>query len=137
MGLILDTSEVVAAERRGHSILQFLEHVKAICGETDLGLSVVTIAELVHGAYRAKSDPERNRRLAFIDRLCQDIPVYPVTLPIARNAGRIDGELASRGITLSFEDVTIGATALQLGFDVATVNIKHFKPIPGLTVISL
>lgn len=137
MGLILDTSEIVAAERRGLSVLQILEHIKMVCGETDLGLSVVTIAELMHGAYRTQLDRERQRRLAFIDRLCLDIPVYPVTLAIARLAGRIEGELASRGTTLAFEDVAIGATALQLGFEVATVNVKHFKPIPSLTVISL
>jgi len=91
----------------------------------------------MHGAYRTQVDRERQRRSAFIDRLCLDIPIYPITLAIARLAGRIEGELASLGTTLAFEDVAIGATALQLGFDVATVNVKHFKPIPGLTVISL
>jgi predicted nucleic acid-binding protein len=31
----------------------------------------------------------------------------------------------------------IGATALHLGFAVATLNLKHFHAIPGLAVVTL
>jgi len=31
----------------------------------------------------------------------------------------------------------IGATALSLGFSLLTVNLRHFKLIPGLNVIAL
>jgi predicted nucleic acid-binding protein len=51
--------------------------------------------------------------------------------------GRLEGELASLGFTMSFEDLAIGVTALQLGFEVATLNVKHYKLIPGLKVISI
>jgi predicted nucleic acid-binding protein len=135
VGLILDSSIVIAAERRGHSVLQILEQIKTAYGEIDLGLSVVTIAELMHGAFRTKTDAQRQTRLAFIDRLCIDIPVYPLTLDIARLVGRIEGEQANKGIALAFEDLAIGVTALQLGFDVATLNLKHFRLIPGLKIV--
>ncbi|MGD0796083.1 MAG: hypothetical protein ABR910_00035 [Acidobacteriaceae bacterium] len=36
-----------------------------------------------------------------------------------------------------FTDLLIGATALSLGFSVMTENVRHFKLIPGLDVISL
>jgi len=49
VGLILDSSVVIAAERRSHTVRQILEQIQASCGETDVGLSVVTIAELMHG----------------------------------------------------------------------------------------
>lgn len=137
MGLILDSSIVIAQERQGHSVLQILEQMKAAYGDIDMGLSVVTIAELVHGAYRTKTDSAKQRRLAFIDRLCLDMPVYPITLKIARLVGRIEGEQASKGITLAFEDLAIGVTALEMGFDVATLNLKHFRLIPGLNVVAL
>ena len=74
MGLILDTSVVVAAERRGHDVPQILEQIRTAYSEIDVGLSVVTIAELMHGAYRAKTDADRLRRLAFIEELCRDVP---------------------------------------------------------------
>lgn len=137
MGLILDSSVLIAAERRGHSLLQILEQIKATFGEVDIGISVVTVAELTHGAFRANEDKLKQRRLSFIDRLCKDVPVYPVTLEIARLIGRIEGEHASQGLTLAFEDLAIGVTALRLGFDIATLNARHFKLIPGLNVVSI
>jgi hypothetical protein len=39
----------------------------------------------MHGAYRAKDEPVERRRVAFIDRLCSDVPVHPVTVEIARS----------------------------------------------------
>ena len=137
MGLILDSSIVIAAERRGHTVRQILEQIKAAYGEIDIGLSVVTIAELMHGAYRAKDEAQKRRRLAFIDRLCSDVLLHPVTVEVARRVGRIEGEQAAQGIVIAFEDLAIGVTALQLGFDVATLNLRHFQRIPGLTVVTL
>jgi predicted nucleic acid-binding protein len=32
--------------------------------------------------------------------------------------------------------LAIGVTALHLGFDVATLNIRHFQKIPGLKIVS-
>jgi len=136
MGLIIDSSVVIAAERRGHTILQILEQVRTSHGEIDIGLSVVTIAELIHGAFRAKTDTDRQRRLGFVDRLCSDVPVYPVTIEVARMVGRIEGEQAAKGIAIPFEDLVIGATALQLGFDVVTHNFRHFQRIPRLKVVA-
>jgi predicted nucleic acid-binding protein len=73
--VILDSSVVIASERRGHSVLEILEQLRAAQGDIDIGLSVVTVAELTHGAYRSKNERDRLRRLAFIERLCQDVPV--------------------------------------------------------------
>ena len=128
---------MVAAERRGHNIPQILEQIRVAYGEIDVGLSVVTIAELTHGAYRAKTEADRLQRLAFIEELCRDVPVHPVTLEIARGIGRIEGQQAAQGISLSFEDLAIGMTALELGFGVATLNLRHFQMIPGLKIVSL
>jgi predicted nucleic acid-binding protein len=135
MGLILDSSTVIEAERKSLSVREILEQFKARHGESEIGLSVVTIAELVHGAYRAKDEGRKLRRLAFVDRLCLDIPVYPVTVEIARTVGRIEGQQASQGFTLAFEDLAIGVTALQLGFEIVTHNEKDFKLIPGLRIV--
>jgi tRNA(fMet)-specific endonuclease VapC len=136
VGLILDSSVVMAAERRGRTVRQILEQVQATYGEIDIGLSVVTVAELFHGAYRAKDESSRERRLGFIYRLCSDVPVHPFTVEMAREVGRIEGEQGARGIAIPFEDLVIGVTALQLGFDVATQNVQHFQLIPSLRVVS-
>ena len=95
MGLILDSSVVITAERKGKTLREILEQVHASHGDVELGISVVTVAELVHGAYRAESETRQKRRLSFIEELCRDGPVYPVTLEIARLAGRIQGQAGS------------------------------------------
>jgi predicted nucleic acid-binding protein len=136
VGVILDSSVIIAAERRCHSVRQILEQVQASQGDIEIALSVVTVAELMHGAYRAKTPEQQQRRLAFIDRLCRDVPVHPVTLAVARLAGRIDGQQESKGIQVAFEDLLIGATALHLDYAVATINLRHFRQIPDLTVIN-
>ena len=137
MGIALDSSVIIAAERRGHTVREILEQVKVAQGEIEIGISVVTIAELVHGAYRAKTQTQQQQRLEFIERLSSDVPVYPVTLDIARLAGRIEGQQQAMGIQFAFEDLLIGATALHLGYNVATLNLRDFKRIPGLSVIQL
>lgn len=114
---------------------RILESLKASAGEQEIGLSVVSIAELVHGAYRARNAEQQTNRLEFIERLCSDVPVYPVTLEIARIAGRIEGQQQSKGIQLAFEDLLIGGTALHLGYELMTSNLRDFQRIPGLTVV--
>lgn len=135
MGLILDSSVVIAGERRGHTVRQILEQFRSDYGETDIGLSVVTIVELIHGVQRAGTEERQHRRQAFVDELIRDVPVHPVTLEVARLAGRIEGDQAAHGVMIGFEDLLIAATALQLGFGVVTGNVRHFEQIPGLQVV--
>jgi predicted nucleic acid-binding protein len=137
MGLILDSTFLIAAERQGKSVLQILEQIEAAFGAVDIGISVVAIAELVHGAYRAQDETRKQRRLKFVESLCADVPIYPLTLGVARTIGRLDGELEGHGVSVAFEDLAIGATALALGFEVATANLRHFQSIPGLKVVAI
>jgi tRNA(fMet)-specific endonuclease VapC len=134
LGIIVDSSVIIAAERRGHSVRQILEQIKASQGETEIAVSVVTVAELMHGAYRAKTPQQQQDRLVFIDRLCWDVPV---TLAIARLAGRIEGQQGAKNIKLPFEDLSIGTTALHLDYAVATLDLRHFQLIPDLSVVRL
>jgi len=131
VGLILDSSVIIAAERRGHSVRQILEQVQAAHAEAENALSVVSIAELVHGAFRAKTQDQADRRLAFVERLSTDVPEYPVTIEIARLAGQQE----AKGVQLAFEDLLIGATALHFGCQIATLNVRDFQRVPGLTIV--
>jgi len=73
----------------------------------------------------------------FVEELSQAIPVHPVTLEIAQLAGRIEGEQAAKGVVIALPDLLIGVTALHLGYSVATLNARHFRLIPGLSVVEL
>jgi len=134
---MLDSSILIAGERRGETVKQIIERVRSAHGDQEGALSVISIIELTHGIYRAKLDAERVRRKAFTDELARDLIVHPVSLAIAQLAGRIEGEQAARGISIAIEDLIIGATALYIGFDVATLNVRHFQAIPGLNVVTL
>lgn len=137
MGLILDTSAIVTAERQGDSVPRILSRMRDVLGDAEVGLSVVSVIELTHGIQRARHETQRQRREAFVEELIAAVAVYPVTVEIAQLAGLISGREAARGVNLPLEDLLIGATALQLGFEVVTENIRHFQLIPNLVVKSL
>lgn len=124
-------------ERLGEGIEDLLGRARTVHGETDIAISTISVVELTHGIYRARSETDRQRRRIFADGIFEDLIVYPVTLEIAQLAGRIEGEQAAIGNIIAFEDLVIGATALHLGFDVVSNNLKHFQRIPGLRVVSL
>jgi tRNA(fMet)-specific endonuclease VapC len=137
MGLILDSSILIAGERGGESVREILQRVQASQGETEAALSAVSVVELTHGIYRAKSNADRERRREFTEELCRDLVVHPVTLEIAQLAGKIEGEQAARGVSIAFEDLLIRTTALHPSYSVATLNVRHFRLIPGHSVVQL
>ncbi len=137
MGLILDSSILIAGERRGETVKQVIERIHAAHGNIETALSAISIIELTHGIYRARTGSIQLRRKVFVDELVRDMIVHPVSIAIAQLAGRIEGEQAANGISIAFEDLVIGVTALHLGFDVATINVKHFQNIPGLNVVMI
>lgn len=89
MGLILDSSILVAGERSRNSVKQVIQRVRAAHGDVESALSAISIIELTHGIYRATTDADRVRRKAFVDELGRDMIVHPVSLGIAQLAGRI------------------------------------------------
>lgn len=137
MGLILDSSVVIAAERRGDTPEQLVQQVISAAGNQEAALSSVGLTELVHGIYRANSAQVQSRRQSFVDELRIGLTVYPYTAETAMLAGRIDGEQTAKGVIIPYADLLIGATALSLAFSVLTSNLRHFTLIPGLHVISL
>jgi len=113
MGLILDSSIVIAAERRGDTVEQLIDNILKTTGDQEAALSAVGLTELVHGIYRAQTAEVRHRRKAFIHELLADLAVYPYTKDTALLAGKIDGEQQSRGVVIPFGDLLIGAKRLR------------------------
>ena len=63
MGIIFDTSAIIAIER-GHESLDALIAGRA---EEPFGISVITAAELLHGVERADTEERKLRRQAFVE----------------------------------------------------------------------
>ena len=137
MGLTLDSSVVIAAERRGDTPTQLVRQIVSAVCEDQLAIASVALTELVHGIFRATYPQVRSRREAFINELLTDIEVVPYTQSTAFLAGRIDGEQRTIGVTIPSLDLLIGATALEIGYGVLTANVRHFQLIPGLKIVTL
>jgi len=137
MGLILDSTVLVAAEREGKNARKLLKDISGNTGDTEVAISVLTLVELAHGAARANTAERKEKRLQFIEELITALPVHPITVAIALRAGQVDGQCRAQGVQIPLTDLLIGVTALELGYGLATENSRHFRLIPGLSISSL
>jgi predicted nucleic acid-binding protein len=134
VGVILDSSAVIAGERKKQPATELLAELRLKLGPEMIALSTVSVIELEHGIWRAKDAVQAARRKAFLDDLFAVVPAYPLTFEIARRAARIDGESKRKGVVIPFQDLVIGVTALEFDYAVATLNARHFEMIPDLVV---
>lgn len=131
MGLILDTSLLVAHERRRFDLAGFLlRH-----GNEPAAIAAVTLSELLHGWHRASDPTIKAERSAFVLAVRRDYAVIPFGEAQAEVHSRIWADLASQGIVIGPHDLQIAATALSLNYDLATLNEREFSRVPGLRVI--
>ena len=132
---MLDSSAAIAAGRGRQSVVDFIETILRAHGPLDLSLSPVTVAELVHGIFRARTPAAAESRRLFVEERFSLIPVHPFTSRTGWLVGRIEGREATKGNVLPFGDLMIAATALEQGYAVSTRNLRHFQKLPGLTVL--
>ena len=57
LGLILDSSVIIAAERKRQTVEDLLASVGRTFGEIEIAISAVTLAELLHGVARGSQRP--------------------------------------------------------------------------------
>ncbi len=128
MGVILDTSILIAAERKEFEIDSLTENRE----EEVFGLSVISVSELLHGVHRANSRTRRLKRSAYVEKIIELFPIFVFEVSTARIYAELWSDLSRRGVRIGAHDLIIGATALSLGFSVATHNKRHFERIEGL-----
>ena len=128
MGVILDTSVLIAAERGNFDIDQFTRGRE----EEPFGLSAMTVAELLDGVLRADSEKRRLARAAFVEKVIELFPIYPFEVFAARMYAEVWASLLKKGVQIGAHDLIIASTALALGFSVVTFNKRHFDKIRGL-----
>lgn len=107
MGLILDSSVHNARERDVEMLADLLLRMQAKLGER---------SEDGHSALNG---------------------VGLTTLSSAQIAARIEEEQALEGITIASADLVLDATALCLGFDGATLDVRHLQHGPSLTLVTI
>ncbi len=128
MGLIFDSSELISLERNRGALDDLVK------GREDepFGISVVTVAELLHGVERADSESRRLKRQAFVEMAIEQFPVFPFNTAVARIYARIWASLVRQGLSVGSHDMIIAATAISLDYSVITSNRRDFEKIEGL-----
>lgn len=96
-------------------------------------ISVITYGELVFGAHGSQRVTEN---LAKVYRLKEIFPLIDISPAIMDTFGVLKADLRKSGTPVDDFDLFIGATALTIGYSVVTNNERHYKKIPGLTVIN-
>jgi tRNA(fMet)-specific endonuclease VapC len=137
MGVVLDSSVLIAAEREKRPVSQLLASLSAELSETEFLLSAITVMELEHGWHRANTPEAAGKRRRYLDEVLAILPVEPFTGEMGVLAAKIDANMKKAGLVLATADLLIGVTALHYGYAVGTRNLRHFQMIPGLRVIAL
>ena len=131
MRYLLDTNTLSALMKRTRSADLLLR--MAMTAQEDRATSSVSLAELLFGAYRARSRSEELLRM-----IAQEVPgnmwVLPFDEEAAEEYGRLSAYLEAQGTPIGEADTQIAAIALANDLTVVTGNVRHFERVPGLTV---
>lgn len=129
--MIQDTSFIVDLLRGDEDAVQFLETMER--ESRPQKVSSVTVLELYEGV--ARSDTPEGKRERILGVL-ESKYVVDADHAVMRKAGKLSGELISRGARIEREDCIIAATALLNDEAVVTRNTDHFERIDNLDVRS-
>ena len=143
MGTVVDTTVFVDLQRgvrrrrpndTGRLIGERLE--RFLGPDEEVAIAAITASELLHGVHRASTE-HRARREAFVESVLAAVPVLDFDLLAARAHARLWAGLASAGAHVGAHDRLVAATAVSIGWSVATANVAHFARIPGLDVVEV
>src|SRR5437879_18225 len=127
MGVIFDTSVLIALERGA------LDPDRLVQGrEEPFGISVISAAELLHGVHRADTQKRRIKRSSYVEKVLELYAIYPFELGAARIYAEVWATLQRKGVRIGAHDLMIAATAISLGWTVATLDLRDYRKIDGL-----
>ena len=134
MGTLIDTSVLIAAERGDLDLDAQLES-DADAEDEEVVVAAISASELFHGVHRLKAGVRRARVETLVEQLLARIPVVPFDLTCARAHAIMSADLRARGQAVGAHDLLIAATAVALGYRVATRDRRSFPKIRDLHVV--
>lgn len=131
MGLVIDTSALVALER---GQVDWGSRLDAL--DEALVVPAIVYAELLVGVRLADSPVRAARRRAKVEALVALVPLVEFDREIAERWAEIFAALSVNGALIPANDLAVAATAVHLGFGVLTgpLDEAHFRKIPDLRV---
>ena len=131
MGTVIDSSVLIAAERGELDLTDLTGASPA----DEVVISAITASELLHGVHRLKGAVQRARTERLVERMLATLTVIPFDLGVARVHAILSADLRSRGTAVGAHDLLIAATAVFLGFSVATRDKRSFPRIRSLQIL--
>jgi tRNA(fMet)-specific endonuclease VapC len=128
MGVILDTSILIAAEKG------FLELEKVVSKRENefFGITTITVSELLHGVHRADSEKRRLKREAYVEKIIETFPIYSFDLNAARIYARVWAQLVKKGDIVGAHDLMTASICISLGCSIITYDTRDYGRIKGL-----
>ncbi len=132
MGLVIDTSALVATERAGES----WDRALAAMGDEAAAVPAIVYAELLVGVELANDPARAASRRARIEALVSRVPLVEFGAGAAGHWARLFAGLSRAGRLIPANDLVVAATALFLEFGVLVGprDEGHFRAVPGLRV---
>ncbi len=132
MGLVIDTSALVAFERRGTPSHDALESL----GTEPTVVPAIVYAELITGVLLADTPQRASARRAKIEALVGAAPIVDFGREAAAQWALLFTLLRRAGRPIPSNDLAVAATARALGFGVLVGpdNERHFRNVPELRV---
>ena len=130
MARLIDTSVFIAMERMQKPLSEL---ARSLDGDL-VAIASITASELLVGYHRSQGTFRRKQKLEFIEIVLLEFDVIPFDLDVARVHAELGAELRTAGQTIGPHDLIIAATAVAFGFDILTLNVRHFDRVPGLQV---
>lgn len=132
MGLLIDTSAVVALERGATS----WEAVLAGLGDEPVAVPAIVYAELLAGVQLADTPARAEARKAKIQAVVTRAPIIEFEAGAAAQWAAVFAHLHQARSLIPANDLAVAATALHLGFGVIVgpTDEDHFRRVPKLRV---
>ena len=99
----------------------------------DLGVSVVTLYELLTGVARCRQPAIENQKVAAFLEPLHRLPFDAVS---AQHAAKIRWDLEKRGEMIGPYDVLLAGQAIALGVTLVSRNLREFQRVAALPVES-
>ena len=135
MGIVIDTSAIVALER---GKLDFKEALAPLADD-QVVIPMIVWAELLVGVRLAKSPQMASRRRAHLERILLALSIVEFDAEIAEHYADIYVECQETGQMIPQNDMAVAATARHLKYSVLVGDKgeAHFRRVKGLRVIVL
>ena len=130
MGFVIDTSALVALERRAADWSNGLPDEPA-------ALPAIVYAELLVGVKMADTRKRAASRRAKIDALVATVPIVDFGPSEAERWADLYSRLSLTGQLIPANDLMVAATALELGYGVliGPGDEAHFRRVPNLRLV--